>query len=66
MKTYDNRMETKIVNKMLENTFERNRVQDMRNYKAPSDEVIDQPTEYIEYHTVNKETNQRPKYYIEH
>ena len=53
MKTYDNRMETKIVNKMLESTFERNRVQDMRNYKAPSSDVIDQPTEYVEYHTVN-------------
>jgi hypothetical protein len=57
MKTYDNRMETKIVNKMLESTFERNRVQDMRNYKALSDVVIDQPTEYVEYHTVNEETN---------
>ena len=57
MKTYDNRMQTKIVNKMLESTFERNRVQDMRNYKALSDVVIDQPTEYVEYHTVNEETN---------
>jgi hypothetical protein len=57
MKTYDNRMETKIVKKMLESTFERNRVQDMRNYKAPSDVVIDQPTEYVEYQTVNEETN---------
>ena len=38
----------------------------MRTYKAPSIDVIDQQKEYVEYHTVNEEVIQKPKYYEEH